>query len=226
MGLFLLVPLFGTSQSAEKACFSVPGGFYEESPVLELSPFYQQHHIRFTTDGNRPTAQSRRYVEPLLLDGSLFSDADIYTINLTPDSVPFIPDSVRHCIVIRAAVYDENDSCISEVATNSYFIHSLGCDTHGLPVVSLCSDASGLFDEEQGILVPGLTFDPQNPFTTGNYYQTGLDWEREVNFEYYENGEGTVNQLAGLRVQGLKSRRFQQKALKLFAREEYGQKTF
>ena len=226
IGLLLLMPFFGWSQPTEKACFSVSGGFYEESPVLELFPFYQQHHIRFTTDGNRPTAQSRLYTEPLLLDGALFSDADIYTINLTPDSVTFIPDSVRHCIVIRAAVFDENDSCISEVATNSYFIHSLGCDTHGLPVVSLCSDAHGLFDYDEGILVPGALFNPQSPTTTGNYYQSGIDWERLVNVEYYENGQACINQLGGLRVQGLASRRFQQKALKLYARESYGKKRF
>ena len=223
---FILVPFFGTSQTVEQARFSASGGFYEESFSLELSPLNQQHHIRFTTNGNCPTAQSRLYTGPLWLDGSLFSDADIYTINLTPENVTFMPDSVRHCIVIRAAVFDENDSCVSEITTNSYFIHALGCDTHGLPAVSLCSDAYGLFDDEQGILVPGASFNPQFPNTTGNYYQTGLEWERLVNVEYYENGQGYINQLAGLRVHGLKSRRFQQKALKLYARDTYGENRF
>lgn len=222
----LLLPFMGTAQSIEKACFSVPGGFYEESPTLEIFPFYQQHHIRFTTNGNCPTAQARRYTEPLLLDESLYSTSDIYTINLTPDSVVFIPDSVRHCIVIRAAVFDENDSCISEVATNSYFIRSLGCDTHGIPVVSLCADSLSLFDFDNGIMVPGAFFNPDDPLYTGNYYQTGLDWERQANVEYYENGQNGINQMAGLRTQGEKSRRFQQKAVKIYAREVYGKKRF
>ena len=65
------MPFFGTGQPAEKACFSAQGGFYEESFSLEIFPFYQQHHIRFTTNGNRPTAQSQLYTEPLLLDESL-----------------------------------------------------------------------------------------------------------------------------------------------------------
>lgn len=222
----LLVPFFGTGQPAEKACFSVPGGFYEESPTLEIFPFYQQHHIRFTTNGNRPTAQSQLYTEPLLLDGSLYSTSDIYTIQISTDEYVFVPDSVPHCIVIRAAVFDQNENCISEVATHSYFIHSLGCDTHGLPVVSLCADSLDLFDYYNGILVPGVNYDPLDSLNTGNYYQSGHEWERPVNVEYYDHSPEFVNQLAGLRVQGLKSRRFEQKALKLYAREEYGKKRF
>ncbi|MBR4392151.1 MAG: CotH kinase family protein [Bacteroidales bacterium] len=220
----LMLPFFGTSQPAEKACFSVPGGFYEESPILEIFPFYQQHHIRFTTNGNRPTAQSRRYTEPLLLDESLYSTSDIYTIQISPSDLVYVPDSVQHCIVIRAAVFDENDSCISEVATNSYFIHALDCDTHGLPVVSICADSLDLFDFETGIFVPGIhQWDPVN---SGNYYQRGREWERGCNVEFYESDNTGINQRAGLRTHGGASRRLPQKNLKVLAREEYGKKRF
>ena len=222
----LLLPLWGFAQPAEKACFSVPGGFYEDSFSLEIYPYYQNHHIRFTTNGNRPTAQSRLYTEPLLMDKRLYSTSDIYTIQISTDEYVFFPDSVQHCIVIRAAVFDENDSCISEVATNSYFIRSLGCDTHGLPVVSLCSDSLDLFDYNRGILVPGAYYDPDNPTTSGNYWQSGFEWERLTNVEYFDGEQQCINQLAGLRVQGKKSRLFEQKALKLYAREEYGKKRF
>lgn len=222
----LLVPFFGTGQPAEKACFSVPGGFYEESPTLEIFPFYQQHHIRFTTNGNRPTAQSQLYTEPLLLDGSLYSTSDIYTIQISPDYLVYVPDSVQHCIVIRAAVFDQNENCISEVATNSYFIRSLGCDTHGLPAVSLCADTLDLFDYDRGIFVPGVHFDSTNYDWTGNYYQTGDDWERPANVEFYELDNRGVNQQAGLRTHGGNGRRFQQKCVKIYAREQYGKKRF
>lgn len=220
------MPLLGISQITEKACFSVPGGFYEESPTLELFPFYQQHHIRFTTNGNRPTAQSRLYTEPLLLDESLYSTSDIYTIQISPDDLVYIPDSVRRCIIIRAAVFDENDNRISEVTTNSYFIHSLGCETHGLPAVSLCADSLDLFDYEQGIFVPGVFFDPLDPNWTGNYYQSGEEWERLANIEFYELDNEGINQQAGLRTHGGNGRRFQQKCMKIYAREEYGKKRF
>ena len=223
----LLVPFFGTGQSTEKAFFTVPGGFYETSPTLEIAPVYQQHHIRFTTNGNRPTAQSRLYTEPLLLDGSLYSTSNIYTIQISPDEFVFIPDSVQHCIVIRAAVFDENDNCISPVATNSYFIHSLGCDTHGLPAISICADSLDLFGEEQGILIPGPSFNPNHPSTTGNFNMHGIEWERLVNIEYYDCQDNSgINQLCGLRTHGNRARRMPQKGLKVYAREEYGTKRF
>lgn len=223
----LLVPFFGTGQPVEKACFSVPGGFYEESPTLEIFPVFQQHHIRFTTNGNRPTAASRLYTGPLLLDGRLYSTSDIYTIQISPDTLVYVPDSVQHCIVIRAAVFDENDSCISPVTTNSYFIHSLGCDTHGLPAVSLCADSLDLFDYENGIFVPGAAFNPLNPDHTGNYYMHGREWEREANVEFreYNTNEG-LNQVCGLRTHGNLSRRYPSKGMKIYAREDYGTSRF
>ena len=222
----VLVPFFGTAQPAEKACFSVPGGFYEESFELELFPFYANHHIRFTTNGNRPTAQSTLYTGPLTLDEHLYSTSDIYTIQVAPDDLMVYPDSVGHCIVIRAAVFDENDSCLSEVATNSYFIRALGCDTHGLPVVSLCADTLDLFDYDRGILVPGVWFNPEDPNVTGNYYQRGIEWERVANVEYYDFDNTGVNQIAGLRTHGGNGRRYPQKCLCVYARGEYGKSHF
>ena len=192
----LMLPFFGTSQDVERPCFSAAGGFYETSFFLEITPANPQHHIRFTTNGNRPTAQSRLYTEPLLLDGSLYSDADIYTIQVAPDDQMFYPDSVKHCIVIRAAEFDDNDSCVSEVKTNSYFIRSLGCDTHGLPVMSLCSDSLGLFDYYTGIMVPGRFFYPTDPNWTGNYFCKGANWERTCNVEFYELNNRGINQIA------------------------------
>ena len=223
----LLTPLLALSQPAEKACFSVPGGFYQESPVLEIYPIFQQHHIRYTVNGNRPTAASPLFTEPLLLDESLYSTSNIYTIQISPDNLVYIPDSIQHCIVIRAAVFDENDSCVSPVVTNSYFIQSLGCDTYGLPAVSVCSDTLDLFDYERGIMVPGALFDPLDETHTGNYNMHGREWEREANFEFREyNGNEGLSQICGLRTHGNLSRRYPSKGLKVYAREEYGEKRF
>ena len=206
--------------------FSASGGFYEEMFSLGLFNYYPQNHIRYTTNGNRPTAQSPLYEEPLLLDYSKYSQSDIYTIMDCPESDFYLPDSVQHCIVIRAAVFDENDSCISKVATNSYFIRALGCDTHGLPVVSLCADSLDLFDYHRGIFVPGAWQSSSMPLWTGNYFHRGIEWERRCNVEFYENDNTGINQEAGLRTHGGASRRFQQKGMKLYAREEYGKKRF
>lgn len=214
------------SQPAERACFSASGGFYENSFQLEIFPFYPQHHIRYTVNGNRPTAQSALYAGPLTLDASLYSQSNIYTVQNTVDDLWFVPDSIQHCIVIRAAVFDQNENCISEVTTNSYFIHALGCDTHGLPVVSLCADTLDLFDYQTGIFVPGVHWNPNDPLWTGNYYQKGQNWERPINVEFYETDNSGINQQAGLRTHGGNARRFVQKGMKIYAREEYGNHRF
>ena len=221
----VLFPMVGNAQDW-KVLFSANGGFYEDVFELELFSTNPQGHIRYTTNGDKPTAQSPLYMEPLPLDTSLYSKSDIYTIVDCPEDLFFLPDSVQHCIVIRAAVFDENDSCISPVTTNSYFIRSLGCDTHGLPAISLCADSLDLFDYERGIMVPGAYFDPLNPNWSGNYYLSGQEWERPMNVEFYELDNQGINQQAGLRTHGGNGRRFQQKGLKMYARQEYGKKRF
>lgn len=224
--MFLIVPLLGWAQN-DTVVFSSPGGFYADVFSLELYNAHSQNHIRYTTNGNRPTAQSQRYTEPLVLDEHLYSKSDIYTIQISPEEFIFIPDSIRHCIVIRAAVFDENDSCVSQVMTQSYFIHALGCDTHGLPVISICADSLDLFDYEQGIFVPGVHYDSLSPETTGNYYQKGREWERTINMEFYEVTDNNgINQICGLRTHGNRSRKMPQKGMKVYARKEYGQKRF
>lgn len=221
----LIIVSLNVFAQVEKVSFSHSGGFYEEPFALTLSG-NPQYEIRFTTNGNCPTAQSQLYIQPLYLNENCYSQSDIFTIPIAPDSLMFYPESVRHCIVIRAAFFDGNGNCVSDVATNSYFIRSLDCDTHGLPVISICSDSLGLFDYYTGILVPGVHYNPHQAATTGNYYMTGDEWERQINFEFYELNNSGVNQQAGLRTHGKKTRRHQQKGLKLYAREEYGKKRF
>ena len=224
--LFVLLIILGVTAQNDTVVFSVRGGFYQDTLSLELSNIISQHHIRYTINGNRPTAQSPMYTGPLALDTGLYSKSDIYSILNCPETEFFLPDSVPHCIVIRAAAFDENDSCVSQVMTNSYFIRALGCDTHGLPVVSICADSLDLFDYERGIFVPGIYFDSLDPKWTGNYYELGMAWERPMNVEFYELDNTGINQQAGLRTHGGNGRRFQQKCVKIYAREEYGKKRF
>ena len=137
--LCLLACLLKLSAQEEGVVFSASGGFYQESFSLSLDCFYPEHHIRYTTNGGTPTASSALYTGPLTLDSSMYSNSNIYTIVNCLSSAFYLPDNVERAIVVRAAVFDENDSCISEVSTNSYFIASLDCNTHGLPAISLCA---------------------------------------------------------------------------------------
>ena len=224
--LCLLLSSITAHTQNDTIVFSASGGFYEDVFALELFNYFPQNHIRYTINGNRPTAESKLYEAPLLLDSTLYSKSNIYTIVNCPEGDFYLPDSVQHCIVIRAAVFDENDSCVSTVKTNSYFIRALGCNTHGLPAVSLCADSLDLFDYERGIFVPGIYFDSLWPYFTGNYFMKGREWERLCNFEFCEPdsiGVG-VNQQVGLRTHGNQSRWRSHKGMKIYARMEYGKK--
>jgi hypothetical protein len=225
--LVLLIAIAGKAQN-DTVVFSARGGFYEASFALHLYNYNisAKNHIRYTTNGSRPDAQSPIYCDSLFLDEHLFSKSNIYTIVNCPETEFYLPDSVQHCIVIRAAVFDGNDSCISQVMTNSYFIRDLGCNTHGLPVVSLCADSLDLFDYYNGIFVPGVWWSPSLPTWTGNYFHKGRAWERQCHVEFYEQDNQGINQEAGLRTHGGASRRFQQKGMKVYARKEYGKKRF
>ena len=211
---------------AQEVTFSNPGGFYDNPFELTLSCDQRDKVIHYTTNGNTPTANDPVYREPLLLDERLFSHSDIYTIHNCPEALWFQPETVQKCIVIRAAAFNENGSLTGKVSTNTYFIESLGCDSHGLPAVSICADSLDLFDYDRGIFVPGASYDSLLPDETGNYYLTGREWEKPMNFEFYELDNTGVNQKAGIRTHGGNGRKIQQKSMKIYARDEYGKKRF
>ena len=212
--------------NAQEVTYSTPGGFYDNPFELTLSCNQQDKVIHYTTNGNIPTKNDPVFHTPLPLGRNLCSHSNIYTIPDCPDDMFYLPDSVQKCIVIRAAAFNAQGQRVSPVATNSYFIKSLGCDTHGLPAVSFCADSLDLFDYGRGIFVPGATFDPAEPQESGNYYQTGREWERLMNFEFYDSVSTGFNQQAGMRTHGGNGRKLQQKSLKLYARDEYGKKRF
>lgn len=222
--LLLLLPLIMPAQEVSVA-FSSPGGFYEFPFSLSLS-CPSGYSIHYTLNGNLPLPSDPVYESPLLLDEKLYSKSNIYTIPTCSDSFWFVPDTIQRCIVIRAAAFDDKGRQLGHVVTHSYFIQSLWPNLSQLPVISLCCDSLDLFDYNQGILVPGAMFDPENPLWSGNYYQHGKEWERLCNIEFYETNNSGVNQQAGLRIHGDFTRKGIQKGFKLYARKEYGEKRF
>ena len=225
--LFLLLFAFRSELfSQTEVMFSHQGGFYDEPFALSLECSDLDCHIRYTTNGGIPTENSKCYGMPLFLDESLYSISDIYTLPIAPVFESFVPDSVQHAIVIRAAAFDGNGERVSDVVTKTYLIRALGCDHHGLAVVSVCADSLSLFDYDTGIFVPGVYFNPEYPDYTGNYYQRGREWERLANVEFYELDNSGINQQCGLRTHGNRARKAAAKGMKLYAREEYGKKHF
>src|SRR5690625_5687340 len=67
--------------------------------------------------------------------------------------------------------------------------------------------------------MPGNNY-REGRYNTGNYYQRGRNWEREISFEFFEvNGERAIAQNAGVRIHGGTSRRYAHKSLRIYARD-------
>ena len=207
---------------AELVTFSHPGGFYEAGFYLSLQSSHPNFQIRYTLNGDQPTAQSARYSSPLLLNETARNPAQLQQIQLGY-SPQFAPDSALRCILLRAALFDSSGARMSRPFTQTYLMGTLG-NQHQLPVLSISADSLALFSRDSGILVPGIHF--ENNGASGNYFQSGREWERWCNVEYIENGNSLVNHQAGLRVHGNSTRTIQQKGLRLYARSSYGPSKF
>lgn len=215
---FLLLVLSShTTKAQTGVSFSAQGGFYDNSFYLSLS-CPQGLTIHYTLNGNEPTYFDKVYERPLLLNEQLYSKSNIYTIQTCPDSLWFVPEEIKKCIVIRAAAFDENGNRIGFINTNSYFIRSIESYPANLPIVSLCADSTALFGFEEGIYLQAGAYN--------NCFLHGREWERLCNIEFYESDNSGINQMSGLRMHGCISREGTQKGMKIYARKEYGQKRF
>lgn len=125
-------------------------------------------------------------------------------------------DQVAKSTVIRAVAVDADGNC-SPVVTKTYFVGTNQTTRYsGVPVFSLATDPKNLTDDETGIFVTG---------NYENYNQHGSEWEREAYVDFYDvDGKIDFATNIGIRVHGGYTRKFQQKSLNIYFREEYGQK--
>ena len=222
LGMLLLVAWWLPAQNLQVL---PAGGFYTHAPQVTMTCPDTSLRIFFTTDGQPPTTADRPYIHPLTLTSSLFSDAALYQVPMCPPSNFHIPDDgVQRVVVLRAAPFNSVGQRVGEVVTQTYIVADLGSDSHGLPVVSICASRYDLTDDSTGIFVPGVCYNGDD--WSGNYYQEGREWERVVNLELYLPDGQSLNQQCGLRTHGGSSRRYAQKGMKVYAREEYGDKRF
>lgn len=135
------------------------------------------------------------------------------------------PITVDKTTAVRARSFKTN-YIPGNTVTSTYFVNS----KHTLPLISIVTDPSNLFDKTNGIyelgpnaqLVPGST----THYQVANYLQRGQASERPASFEVFdENGKQTFEQNVGVRIQGGFSRDNQQKSLAIFARSAYGPNT-
>lgn len=208
---------------------SQTSGFYESYPSISLSGNRHTDEIYYSLNGSVPVPGSpytylyeRAFILPEI-DYELHPYSDIPSTPLYEDLHPWeqTEGAQPKAIVLRAASF-YNGIQNSPILNRSFFIDT----EHDLPVISLMLDSCDLFDFNKGLYVPGQHLD-NDLQKSGNYFQTGKDWERFCSFEYFsEDGVLQIHQNAGLRIHGNLSRLFPQKSLRLYARAEYGMSYF
>ena len=115
-----------------------------------------------------------------------------------------VPLAVTKTTVLRAVALDEGVP-VSAVTTATYLFG----ESTGLPVLSLVTDPSHLWDEATGIYV--------------NPEERGRSWERPVTMEWLSpEGERGFSVGAGLRIHGGWGRTTAKQSFRLYYRGEYG----
>ncbi|MFK7785556.1 MAG: lamin tail domain-containing protein, partial [Crocinitomicaceae bacterium] len=194
--------------------FSHPQGFYSYSFDLEMTC---PDSIYYTLDGSRPNLQSQLYSSSLNIAENTSNKLSL--IPTTPDNFSLPAHGMKFGTVIRAQPY-RNGIPSGPVHNRTYFSQA---HDYTFDVLSVIMDSSCLFDQDTGIYVPGVHFDPTNPDWTGNYYQRGIDWERACAVTLFDNnGIEAFNENMGVRISGNNSRSLQQKSLRFYMRDEYG----
>ena len=205
--------------------FSHESGFYDEEFYLNISAEPGQT-IYYTLDGSVPTKESNVFQEKLLIENRSEQPNIVNAVrNIRPDWSGYFPDEtpVDKAVIVRAVVMDSQNRA-SEVVTKTYFV-DLEQYRDG-NVMSVVSEYKELFGDD-GIFVTGKKYD--EAYLTGtldgsiepNIHKGGTRWEAIGNIQILDDGEETVNQQIGIRIQGASSRNGKKKRMSIFAREEY-----
>jgi len=139
-----------------------------------------------------------------------------------------VPDTVFKGTSIRAVAV--KDSRSSELVTHNYFITPR--KTFALPVVAITVPEKAFFDFDEGVLVAGRRFEawraenPNAPIVGGlpaNWSHRGNDIQAHLQLFATDL---VLDQTIGIRPHGGHTRLGPNKSLRLYARGEYGHKTF
>ena len=209
--------------------YSVPAGVYGEEIYLDLSTEEQGAEIYYTLDGSNPTKESQKYEGEYLTIADRTLDPNQYTsVWSSPydwegeGNFSYNPNSQYKATVVKTRLYFPKENLWSEdIWTNTYLI---GAD-YSLPVVSLSVEEQLLFDEDQGICVPGDAYehymattkeiDPEPRKRIGNY---NSDRKVSAYLEYFsEAGSKVMENQVTMRICGNISRGSGMKSFAVYA---------
>lgn len=209
--------------------YSVPAGVYGEEIYLDLSTEEQGAEIYYTLDGSNPTKESQKYEGEYVTIADRTLEPNQYTsVWSSPydwegeGNFSYNPNSQYKATVVKTRLYFPKENLWSEdIWTNTYLI---GAD-YSLPIVSLSVEEQLLFDEDQGICVPGDAYehymattkeiDPEPRKRIGNY---NSDRKVSAYLEYFTESGGKVmeNQVT-MRICGNISRGSGMKSFAVYA---------
>ncbi|MBO5337406.1 MAG: CotH kinase family protein [Lachnospiraceae bacterium] len=195
-------------QEIEKIEISLDSGFYQEDRILSVkAPIGTT--VYYSDNGSEPDRDTGKlYEEPIMVEAG--EEIAVKTF--------------------RFKAYDE-EGHESATINRTFFTGSNVDIRYHNNVLHIAGDEEELFGYEEGIFVPGRTYDEYkeaNPDVynvngvEANFTNRGQEYEREVYMEYFTaDGDSILSQECGVRIYGAMTRMKNQKSFRLYARSEY-----
>ncbi len=231
--------------------FSKVGGFYSSDVNLSLTQTNIGATIMYSTDASVPDSNnlsptfysfknvypqnpgdplgdfetrsisSFNYISPIIINNPENEPNQISKISSDNSSYAYEPPYLIPKARVIRAVCQKQGYLSSDVITNTYFFRPNGLNEFSMPVYSLVTQESNLYDYNTGIATAGITYD--NLFNVygripeaGNFGNSGKQWEREGNIEVFNGQDTQFNENIKLRVHGKVSRQFNKKSFRLY----------
>lgn len=175
------------------------------------------------------------YQNPITITDRSTADNRVSLKNTTFTVNPQVPSAkIYKGTVVRVKVFKAGFNP-SETVSRTYFINNGGVSKYPVPVLSLATTETSLFEYNTGIYTPGITYDqfrasnpttPASVCTFANFSWAGDDWQRDGNIEYFDNNNPVLNQQIGFRLHGGCTRSLRQKTLRLYSDTEFNYSIF
>ncbi|MCL2518238.1 MAG: CotH kinase family protein, partial [Oscillospiraceae bacterium] len=195
--------------------FSEPAGIYKNEFYLTLETALQEAVIRYTLDGEDPTAESSEYSAQLRIYDRTSEDEVMVQRTGTTGPLAFNGSYVRPPLgtvykgtVVKAQLFTEDGEAVSPVYVNSYFVNpDMAAKYGGIPIISISVPSDYFFDTNFGIYQRG-PFDSYGDYIypdyrkdrslisygdpiVYNFDQRGFEWERPAYVEMFDPASGS-----------------------------------